>query len=316
MQVSFDFSYICPSFDVCQSQHVSLKPGFYLFELWGGAGGIGRTNGVLKYSGGKGSYTSGSLVLLNPQTFYLYIGGKGGNGSSTSGSKAKGGWNGGGQSGADTNDNDGSGGGGGATDIRLVGGSWNSIESLVSRVMVAAGGSGSVYNNYGAPGGDLSGYITTNADSSIFSESTTNQTNGNSLGAGGNGINHALVPSSGGGGGFYGGFSSQIISSPYFLTVSSSGSSYISGHHGCNSVDENGQHTGSPKHYSGFFFGDSIIHHGHTEFLSPNGAFELGHSGNGAIRITLLKPFLICVSENLITIRNFVFFFIFLLESF
>ena len=96
---------------------------------------------------------------------------------------------------------------------------------------------------------------------------------------------------SGGGGGYYGGKSSSPAGGTIsdHLAVSSSGTSYVSGYDGCNSVDTSGVHTGSKIHNSGYFFTKPLMLDGLNEFPAPNSTyFETGHSGNGAVRITLL----------------------------
>ncbi|KAI5499027.1 glycine-rich protein family, partial [Trichomonas vaginalis G3] len=164
--------------------------------------------------------------------------------------------NGGGNSGYDTgtvgtSDDDPSGGGGGATDIRLISDSTN--KSLYSRIIVAAGGSGSALNSFGAPGGDLTGYKVQSLYKKDFVKSDTTQTSGYKLGQGQDGQNYINVPPSGAGGGYYGGKAGELepLNAKFYRAVSSSGSSFISGYEGCNSVDENGIHTNQSKHYSG-----------------------------------------------------------------
>jgi hypothetical protein len=270
------------------SYSLTLYPGRYRFECWGASGGIGATDGVLKYQGGNGAFVSGDILLKTKKTFYLFVGGKGQNGSGTTNTAAAGGYNGGGNGGKDTSDNDGSAGGGGASDIRLINGTFNDIISLRSRIIVAAGGSGSVYNNYGAPGGGLCGFNIREYGKPSYSESETNQTNGHLLGLGGNGIHHTAVPSSGGGGGYYGGFAYDCRGSSYHKCVSSSGSSFISGHSNCNAVDVNGAHTGSSIHYSELYFENTVMSTGNETFESPQYSPVVGHYGDGFIRVMML----------------------------
>lgn len=120
--------------------------------------------------------------------------------------------------------------------------------------------------------------------------SLTNQTNGYALGKGADGRNHDDAPDSGGGGGFFGGNigNSEQSEDQGFKSVSSSGSSYVSGFPLCNSVDKNGKNTGSPNHYSGLSFTDPAILNGSSTFPSPLSEEELGHSGDGAIKITAI----------------------------
>ena len=91
---------------------MNLKPGNYLFELWGAQA---ITDSCY---GGKGAYVSGILNLKKSTNFYLFIG-------------SSDGYNGGG---IPINTYR----GGGSTDIRLI----NSTDfyGLASRIIVAAGG--------------------------------------------------------------------------------------------------------------------------------------------------------------------------------
>ena len=259
---------------------LTLSPGKYKFECWGAQGGTGLTNGVKKYEGGRGAYTSGIVSLDKKKTFYLFVGGKGEDGIYPGSTVAKGGFNGGGNGGID-GDNDDSGAGGGSSDIRLVYGEWNNSESIKSRIMVAAGGSGSVYNSFGAPGGDLNGYNVTEFSKESYEYSTTNQTNGYKLGIGENGKDNTCAPSSGAGGGYYGGLSPFGRCGNDYLSVSSSGSSFVSGYEGCDASGENLITFGDPKIISGKDF-----------FYSPFHKREKGHAGDGSILISSLDCFI------------------------
>ena len=270
---------------------VILEPGNYRFECWGAQGGIGLTDGQKIYPGGKGSYVSGDLKLEKTTPFYLYVGGKGQDGDAQNNTVAKGGFNGGGNGGSDTSDDEGAGAGGGASDIRLIKGDWSDITSIISRIMVAAGGSGSVFNTYGAPGGTINGMNTTGKKIEAYGDSSTSQTIGNSLGIGEKGRNHTVTPSSGAGGGYYGGFAVDAIDDPQKIAVSSSGSSFISGHLGCVALNRDGNHIDSTIHYSNISFSNTKMKSGCTFFNSPFNRREKGHEGDGAIKITSLDIF-------------------------
>ena len=290
--ISFRYFYSCASISECTWKHVVLNKGVYKIECWGAQGGRGLNNTEIKYPGGKGAYTSGIIYLSERTPLYLYIGQKGSDGMHNTTYRAPGGWNGGGNGGADIQDNDGPGGGGGATDVRLTPGDWNNTESLRSRIMVAAGGSGGAYRTYGGPGGDLNGYVTRQYDLEIYQKSSTSQTSGNAFGIGANGNDFDFTPDSGGGGGYYGGNIGNSAESKDagYNSVSSSGSSYISGYQGCDSLSIDGEHTGSPIHYSGLVFNKPEMKNGFTEFPSPKrGVNEVGHEGNGAVVITKLS---------------------------
>ena len=105
-------------------QTITLTRGNYLFECWG-ASGADFTNSNL-ISGGNGSYVFGKIRIDSPRKFSINVG--------QAGERALmfPPFNGGGFSGYA---------GGGASDIRLISGT--NFESLKSRIIVAAGGSGS-----------------------------------------------------------------------------------------------------------------------------------------------------------------------------
>ena len=161
-------------FQTPEKYRVTLNQGYYRFQCWGAQGGSGCKNGEYVSHGGPGAYVSGYITINTTTTIYCYVGGKGGNGSPKPNTAADGGFNGGGKGGMDLNDDDGSGGGGGATDIRLIDGDINDEDSLKSRIIVAAGGSGSAYFSWGAPGGDLKGYLKTS--DSLYSITMSNST--------------------------------------------------------------------------------------------------------------------------------------------
>lgn len=125
-------------------EFIAPYTGYYKIECWGAQGG--------SYSGtgGKGAYTAGNLYLTKDQKIYVYVGQSGGNLQTST-------YNGGGLAGELYNGRS----GGGSTDIRLSPGDWNDFESLKSRIMVAAGGGGSMGPSYtcnGGAGGALTGY--------------------------------------------------------------------------------------------------------------------------------------------------------------
>lgn len=129
-------------------QSVMLPAGTYKLQCWGAQGGSGGGN-----AGGKGGYSEGVLTIDEIKTLYAFVGGQG----STSGN---GGWNGGGGGSGYSSYNSGDeygysyfGCGGGATDFALKTSDMSyssyrtgrSSESLLSRIIVAGGGSGGAY---------------------------------------------------------------------------------------------------------------------------------------------------------------------------
>ena len=210
----YDFNYIHGE------QEVVLPPGKYLLECWGAAGGGGIR--IVDFNlRSKGGYSKGELTLRKETTLYVYAGSKGSNYDST--------FNGGGK--AMMHESPSGGGilycnGGGATDIRLIGGSWDNEQSLLSRIIVAGGGG---RNNFETKGGDGGG--DTGGDGSK-ADSKGTQTNGGkgeagldgSFGKGGSAVSASSRENyGGGGGGWYGGGSGYNAGggSGYVLTENS-----------------------------------------------------------------------------------------------
>ncbi len=245
---------------------IQLDPGEYVMECWGAQGGRSRANWALAAYGGNGAYTRGEITLTSATMFYTYTGGKGyDSGSNGRCGGAAGGWNGGAAGGKDGNCDskpEPGGGGGGASDIRLEGGTWNVAISLRSRIMVAAGGGGASWTGTGGAGGVLS------------ASGGASQTAGYTFGAGGAGGNNSRFTSGpgGGGSGYYGGKGGQGDG-----VVGYGGSSFISGHAGCNAINASGSHTGQPVHYSGVQFYNTSMQAG-------------ARSGNGLVRISPVVP--------------------------
>lgn len=238
-------------------EYTAPGDGTYRIELWGASGG-----NVGTYLGGKGAYTSGYIALKKGQVLYVYVGGKGTNSDN-------GGYNGGqalrtGQSTFGAS-------GGGATDVRLIGGSWDSFDGLKSRIMVAAGGGGANYRNVtsdsdqmlygsgnGGAGGGIVGYPgegvsyrdTTGAYAShgTYSYGTGGtQTSGGGkqgidsltgakktyviTGGFGKALSSSTVLAQSGGGGGW------YVGGCSDNAAAGGGSSYISGHPGCQAIN-------------------------------------------------------------------------------
>ncbi|MCA0828248.1 hypothetical protein LA532_19255 [Clostridioides difficile] len=210
----YDFNYIHGE------QEVVLPPGKYLLECWGAAGGGGIR--IVDFNlRSKGGYSKGELTLRKETTLYVYAGSKGSNYDST--------FNGGGK--AMMHESPSGGGilycnGGGATDIRLIGGSWDNEQSLLSRIIVAGGGGRNNFETKGGDGGGDAGGDGSKADSK------GTQTNGGkgeagldgSFGKGGSAVSASSGENyGGGGGGWYGGGSGYNAGggSGYVLTENS-----------------------------------------------------------------------------------------------
>lgn len=205
-------------------QTIDLKPGKYLYEVWGAQG----SNAFA--AGGLGGYASGQYTVDNAGTWYVYVGGH----TDTD----QGGWNGGGGG----NHTGGAavyrGSGGGGSDIR------SRKDDLQSRVIVAGGGGGSI--NYcgvplvGAYGGGLT-------SGPLMRQHLHATESSNNIGANQNGtyVNNdpgvvctsSVVPvnisagslgkgAQGGGGGYYGG---AFYGSCNLIYTGAGGSGYIGG---------------------------------------------------------------------------------------
>ncbi|MBJ8640072.1 hypothetical protein F1218_19605, partial [Clostridioides difficile] len=151
-----------------------------------------ETHSATSHSGG--GYSVGELILRKETLLYVYVGQLGLDTSSTDYA-----FNGGGY-GVST--------GGGATDIRLVGGVWDSEQGLFSRIIVAGGGSGGHAGFGGGNGGGLKGENSITSDGSAVGATQydggrgleNDGKNDGFFGKGGCSSNHA-----GGGGGWFGG---------------------------------------------------------------------------------------------------------------
>ena len=222
--------------------------------------------------------------------------------------------------------------GGGATDIRLKPGDSDELESLLSRIIVAAGGGGTgrcneysdstiVNTSDNSNAGGLVGskgeirwnqdyqFAITNAEGGAQTRegvngncisSCTNKyphpSNGK-LGIGGNAKDKW---GSGGGGGYFGGGAGYVQDG--IIGGGGGGSSFVSGCEGCIALSENSNFNniiplGSNIHYSKKVFNNIVMKSGNEEFLSPKGTIENGHFGNGAIKITFLS-FSSCIFQK------------------
>ncbi len=284
--------------------------GTYKLEAWGASGG--DAYGVL---GGRGAYTSGEIHLSAGETIYVYVG------SAGTGYRYKavnlhnaGGFNGGGNALSNTGDfskNRWFASGGGATDFRLVPSEaedgWSGFDSLKSRIMVAAGGGGSMqHETYyksapGGYGGALQGGtgVTNNGTTYTNDASGGTQTSGgyclfDQINCGVGQFGYATDNDTsdgghtGGGSGYYAGGSSRHTS------ASGGGSSFVSGYPGCNAIDASSTedaivHTGQPNHYSGKIFSNPVMRRGNQTMPDHDGTENVvGNSGNGFAKITLI----------------------------
>ena len=284
--------------------------GKYKIELWGSSGGNSSSSDA---QGGKGAYTKGEIELIQGTKLYFYIGQAGQYNNFIS-------FNGGGRGSLNY-----SGSGGGATDVRLVKSSWNDATSLRSRIMVAGAGGGAGHNygngygnSTGGNAGGLTGSSGQNSKDNIISSTNSHAGGGTQISGGiAGGYNGYPAPTAGGfgyggdenassyfggagGSGYYGGGAGGTSNSS--ISSGGGGSSYISGHLGCVAVTSASSTT--PKsgcsngtidrecsyHYSDKIFTETVMYSGGESMPNPTGTGnEIGHTGNGYAKITLME---------------------------
>ena len=277
---SITFDYPCDSTAKCTPVSIILNRGVYKLECWGAKGNYWSVPDIGASIPGLGAYTSGEIVIYKTTQFFIYIVTTGYfncyKGTSLSNGII----------------------GGGATDVRLVSSeNWYDNESLISRIMVAAGGAGAEWaNNIGGNGGELIG------GSGLYGANEckgSSQTSGNgSCKSFPNSIPYpgsfgsAGVPAQSndyggiGGGGYYGGTSYN------YSYVGSGGSSFISGHKGCDAVLNSSStiiHSGYNIHYSNLVFFNTKMIGGNKTMPLPTGNEGIWDSSKGSFRITMFN---------------------------
>ncbi|WP_251620850.1 glycine-rich protein [Odoribacter lunatus] len=258
-------------------QNITLVPGEYVMECWGARGG----NAAGRSKGGYGAYARGTIALAQSTALYVYVGQIGNDNNSRRAS-----WNGGAIGGKDTYGGVENGGaGGGASDVRLTGGSWDGTTSLYSRLIVAGGGGGAGGWNGCAGGAGGRGTFNT------------------TLGIGTNGVNNQSA-GGGGGGGYYGGSrNGSYYTGQYNVGRGAfGGSSFVSGHTGCNAINSSGSPTGQSVHYSGLYFTNTTMIDGTGyRWTTVQGSYVgmpnlagtgtmTGNSGDGQVQISPVVP--------------------------
>ena len=119
----YTLEYRCGQSEQCEPYEVKLLRGRYLLECWGASG----SSDINTHS--RGAYVSGEIRVETSLKLFAYVGSVGKlNGPRT--------FNGGGTGSSQGHS------GGGATDFRLLNGSYDSLDSLLSRVIIAAGAGG------------------------------------------------------------------------------------------------------------------------------------------------------------------------------
>ena len=256
-------------------QSVTLPAGKYKLEVWGAQGGyVPESNSNLR--GGKGGYSTGVLTLTSEKTLYIYVGNIGDKKANDCSANPDAGWNGGGFRchGAA---------GGGATDISLYGtaGSteWKNDNHLYSRIIVAGGGGGLDYDHSTTlvcgVGGGLTGTVGTTKNNATAGTQTGPGTGGTARGYIA-GFGNGAASSSSGGGGWYGGAADDDT------TCGAGGSGYV-----YTSSTYNNYPTGC-KLNSSFYLTDAYTTAGNKSLPLPAGGTEVGHTGAGYARISLV----------------------------
>lgn len=256
---------------------VTLPKGSYRLEVWGAQGGYRSSTTY----GGKGGYARGTIELKSNTQVFALAGGSGRTGG------AAGGFNGGGARSSYY-------GGGGASDVRI------GADSLYNRVIVAGGGgsdgSTSRYGGYGGGeagetrtqnygtggyGGTQTGVSSSAWQTTTKPTSTTTQAGAYAgFGFGGNGIYRSRGYGGAGGGGWYGGSGAYPDGSADDDRGGGGGSGFV-----WTGLNAPSGYALTSEHY----LSDTQNINGATSFLSPSGASETGHSGDGYVRITVLS---------------------------
>lgn len=265
---------------------ITLPPGQYQLEVWGGQGGS-----YSNLTGGLGGYSSGILTLLDYTSVFLYSGGAGSSSSTAAG------FNGGG-SGISSGR-----GGGGASDIRL------GQDSLYARVIVAGGGGGAGVTANTNPAGCGGGIYGGDGYYNYTDGSTAQKTGQNRCGGGGgptyagitwntsssasfgNGSNASGYSCGGGGGGWYGGAGAYDNDSDSDGRYGGGGSGYV-----YTSSTASNYPSGCLLN-SSYYLDNAQTLDGKTQFDSPSGTRITGNNGNGYARITILRCDANCIKS-------------------
>ena len=286
-------NYPCTNND-CYPYKVELKKGKYFIKCWGASG-----TDIEDVNKARGAFVSGIITLFRPTILYFYLGNIGSKGDHES-------FNGGGK-GTELGAS-----GGGATDVRLTNGSSNNFESLLSRIMVAAGAGG--YNSYegqyeiftcgNGNGGTITGdcgYLTNviGYNNNLTYSYGGTQTSGGlgsfcaiptclhndethyygSFGKGQDSVSNDW--SGGGGGGYFGGGAGAANHN--IIGSGAGGSSFVSGCEKCVAVSHESkdekhiEFLKSNIHYSGLYFTHIEMEDGYQEMIEPDGNLKNGH---------------------------------------
>lgn len=262
-------------------QFVAPISGSYKLEVWGAGSGIPLLQGGQNVGSiGHGGYSSGTVSLVKGDAVYVSVGGRG---QDAIIGQAAGGWNGGGNGDWDRideersdNSSEATAGGGGATSMQRTFRGDGQLKNYETQkdtdVLIVAGGAGSTMSGHAESsirpdGGGTSGiagtYEKTSGSKTLPIPGT--QTSGYAFGQGGS-AEHKYHNSElgAGGGGWYGGGAA----------IDTGGCTYVDGAGGSGHI--------------GAMVTDGATVAGDQSFPAPDGSAEVGHSGNGYARITLI----------------------------
>ncbi|HDX7086225.1 TPA: hypothetical protein RQA65_003754 [Clostridioides difficile] len=256
---------------VSSAQEIILKPGKYKFECWGARGGALGTPFESGFYYGYGGYCSGEITLKKETTLYLYVGIDGRKGYNFNGAGYGNGAS-----------------GGGATDIRLIGGTWDNEQGLLSRIIVAGGGGETYDKQHGGDGGGLKGTLGTSSTGAAahggtqFEGGRGRDKDGSCDGFFGKGATPENPSSqSGGGGGWFGG----AYPASGFGNGSGGGSGYV--------LTKDSYKPPGYTPTSEYYF-DNVV------MTTGGNTTVVGNYSDGRAKITLLQalPFLTVSSYN------------------
>ncbi|MDY3083545.1 MAG: glycine rich domain-containing protein [Clostridioides difficile] len=260
------------NFDAVNSaQEIILKPGKYKLECWGARGGALGTPFESGFYYGYGGYCSGEITLKKETTLYLYVGIDGRKGYNFNGAGYGNGAS-----------------GGGATDVRLIGGTWDNEQGLLSRIIVAGGGGGTYDKQHGGDGGGLKGTLGTSSTGAAahggtqFEGGRGRDKDGSCDGFFGKGATPENPSSqSGGGGGWFGG----AYPASGFGNGSGGGSGYV--------LTKDSYKPPGYTPTSEYYF-DNVV------MTTGGNTTVVGNYSDGRAKITLLQalPFLTVSSYN------------------
>lgn len=131
----------------------------------------------------------------------------------------------------------------------------------------------------GYPGGGIQGKGYSDDTYSFFGTQNRPGNNG-SFGEGATALDNNVYNSAGGGGGWYGGGSMSSTFDINSIMCSGGGSGFVN-------ISENAQYR--PQGYTGLQLDSGVTYAGNQEFESVEGSTEIGHSGDGHIRITKIS---------------------------